>query len=368
MTEINHNYLLQQFKDIELFLADIRAIVERGDFTLGEEVAKFEEEFAAMCGVKHAIGVANGTDALYLAYAALGAKQGDEIITTPYSYFSTTAMIRHAGAQPVFVDVGRDFNIEPYKIQAAITPRTVGIAIVHWAGRPCDMAQIMGIAEQHGLWVVEDCAHAPLSQYHGKRCGSFGNVNTFSLHPLKNVNVWGDGGVVTTNDDVKAAWIRKARNHGALYRNTCEFWSVNSRLDTIQAAIARRVLSRLESTTARKLANAANLDIGLSDLPGVELVVTKPDACANGYLYSFHAENRDALQAFLISHGVDAKVHYPIPLHLQPAAAGLGYKRGSMPMAEWCADSTISLPIHEYITEDQLGRMASLVRQFYEAV
>ncbi len=368
MNKIDHNYLPDQFSDVEDIIASIRAVVKRGDFTLGAEVALFEREFAAMCGVKHAIGVGNGTDALYLALKALGVKnEGDEVITTPYSFYATTASIKNAGGKPVFVDVGRDFNIDPALIEAAITPRTVGIACVHWAGRPCDMAQIMSIAERYKLWVLEDCAHAPLSLYHGKRCGSFGNVNTFSLHPLKNVNVWGDGGVITTDDAEKADWLRKARNHGMVDRNTAEFWGYNSRLDTVQAVVARKVLAGLDETTKQKRENASYLSIALSGIPGIELIPNQKDVYPNFYLYSFHAESRDELQAYLISHGIDAKVHYPTPLHLQPAAKSIkDFKRGDFPIAEWCADSTISLPVHEFITSDQLAYMARFVRKFYQ--
>lgn len=366
---IDHNYLQQQFADMDTIFADIRAVVERGDFTLGKEVGEFEREFAKMVGVKHAIGVGNGTDALLLAMRSLHkySMTGGEVITTPYSFYATTAMIVQAGYKPVYADVGRDFNIDPDKILAAITPRTVGIVPVHWAGRPCDMTSIMGIANKYNLWVVEDCAHAPYSTYQGQRCGSFGKVNTFSLHPLKNINVWGDGGVIVTEHDEYAAWLRKARNHGMIDRNTCEFWSGNSRLDTVQAVVGKYVLDRIEGITEKRRRNAATLDALLCDVPGIEIVADVPHTAPNYYLYSFHAERRDALQAYLVANGVDAKVHYPVPLHLQPAAQHMrigGFHRGDMPMAEWCADSTLSLPVHEFITQEQLERMATLVRQF----
>lgn len=364
---IDHNYLPQQFADMDGIFNEIRAVVERGDFTLGKEVSLFEAEFAKMVGVKHAIGVGNGTDALLLAMRALQkpSSVGGEVITTPYTFYATTAMIVAAGYKPVFVDVGRDFNIDASKIEAAITGNTVGIVPVHWAGRPCDMMAIMGLANKYGLWVVEDCAHAPYSTYHGKRCGSFGAVNTFSLHPLKNVNVWGDGGVIVTDDNAKAAWLRKARNHGMVDRNTCEFWSGNSRLDTVQAVVGRYVLERLDDITTKRRSNAAQLDALLCDVPGIELVVEAPNTANNYYLYSFHAERRDALQAYLVANGVDAKVHYPVPLHLQPAAQAIKpFKRGDMPMAEWCADSTLSLPVHEFITKDEIEFMAASVKEF----
>ena len=265
---IDHNYLEEQFADYPAILSDVMDVIGRGDFTLGKEVELFEEEFAKMIGVKHAIGVGNGTDALFLAMKAMGydpqgygwENRPFEVITTPYSFYSTTAIISHAGLHPVYVDVGKDFNINPELIEAAITEATVGILPVHWAGLPCDMDKIMEIARKHNLWVIEDCAHAPGSVYKGKKCGSIGNIGTFSLHPLKNVNVWGDGGVITTEDDLIYTWLRRARNHGMVDRNTCVFWGWNSRLDTIQAVVGRHVLSGISSITAHRRMNAKILD------------------------------------------------------------------------------------------------------------
>jgi aminotransferase EvaB len=343
----------------------IRAVAKRGDFTLGAEVAVFEKAFAEMVGVKHAIGVANGTDALFLALKSLDVMWGDEVITTPFSFYATSAAIANAGGKPVFCDVGRDFNLDPSGIEDAITSRTVGILPVHWAGMPCDMGPIKEIAKRHGLWVVEDAAHAPNSKYHGKRCGSFGDVNAFSLHPLKNVNVWGDGGVITTDSDEKAATIRGLRNHGMRDRDTCEFWGYNSRLDTVQAVVASHALKGLEHRTAKRRENAANLDEMLVGIEQILVPAVRIGTEQNYYLYAVHALRRDELKNYLIENGVDAKVHYPTPLHLQPAAAYLGYKRGDFPNAERCAETTLSLPIHEFIREAQLERMAKLIRAFY---
>jgi aminotransferase EvaB len=362
MLDIDHNYLPQQYA--EEVLDAIRAVAKRGDFTLGAEVAVFEKAFAEMVGVKHAIGVANGTDAIFLALKSLDV-WGREVITTPYSFYATSAAIANAGGRPVFCDVGRDFNIDPARIKEQITPATAGILPVHWAGMPCDMQEIRKIAEDFGLWVVEDAAHAPNSSFLGRRCGSFGDVNAFSLHPLKNVNVWGDGGVITTDSDEKAALIRALRNHGMSSRDVCEFWGYNSRLDTVQAVVASHALSGLEHRTAKRRENAENLDHMLAGIDQVELTTGPLGAEPNFYLYVVHAERRDELKTHLIENGVDAKVHYPTPLHLQPAAEYLGYKRGDFPMAEWCADTTLSLPIHEFIREAQLERMAKLIRAFY---
>jgi aminotransferase EvaB len=363
MMDIDHNYLPQQYA--EEVIDAIRAVAKRGDFTLGAEVAVFEKAFAQMVGVKHAIGVANGTDALFLALKSLDVMWGDEVITTPFSFYATSAAIALAGGKPVFCDVDTDFNLDPDGIEGAITSRTVGILPVHWAGMPCDMEAIRHIAERHGLWVIEDSAHAPYSLFKGKRCGSFGDVNAFSLHPLKNVNVWGDGGVVTTDSDEKAELLRKMRNHGMSDRDTCEFWGYNSRLDTVQAVVASHALKGLEQRTARRRENAAKLDEMLAGIAQIAAPAARLGTEPNYYLYAIHALRRDELKKYLFANGVDAKVHYPTPLHLQPAAKYLGYVRGSFPVAEWCADTTLSLPIHEFIREAQLERMANLIRAFY---
>jgi aminotransferase EvaB len=363
MLDIDHNYLPQQYA--EEVLEAIRAVAKRGDFTLGAEVAVFEKAFAEMVGVKHAIGVANGTDALFLALKSLDVMWGDEVITTPFSFYATSAAIALAGGKPVFCDVDTDFNLDPDGIEGAITSRTVGILPVHWAGMPCDMEAIRHIAERHGLWVIEDSAHAPYSIFNGKRCGSFGDVNAFSLHPLKNVNVWGDGGVITTDSDEKAELIRKLRNHGMRERDTCEFWGYNSRLDTVQAVVASHALKGLEQRTAKRRENAAKLDEMLAGIAQIAVPAARLGTEPNYYLYAIHALRRDELKKYLNANGVDAKVHYPTPLHLQPAAKYLGYKRGDFPVAEWCADTTLSLPIHEFIREAQLERMSKLIRAFY---
>jgi len=363
---IDHNYLPQQFANRDSILAKISEVVRRGDFTLGKEVGEFEQAFAKMVGVRHAIGVGNGTDALELAMEALQLK-GSVVITSPYSFYATTASIFRAGATPRFVDVRDDFNIDPNKIEDAVTNNTRALVIVHWAGRPCDMDAIMDICKRRGLFLIEDCAHAPGSTWRGKKCGSFGHFGTFSLHPLKNVNVWGDGGVVVTNKDSDAERIRQLRNHGMRNRNVIDFWGRNSRLDTIQAVVAHEVLNRIDDTTAARRRNAEKLTSLLNGIPEVTMAHEYSASRSNYYLFSFHAENRDALVGFLNHRGVDAKVHYPVPLHLQPAAESISkFKRGDFPVAEWCADTTVSLPVHDWITDENIKEMGELVRRFYE--
>ena len=355
---VPYSYLPQQFADADDIWAKIRPIVAAGDFTLGREVELFEEEFAEFIGTRYAIGVGNGTDAITLSLKALGIR--GEVITTPFTFVATVAAIIHAGATPVFADVRRDFNIDPAAIEAAITPRTEAILPVHWAGRACDMTTIKHIAAKHQLAVIEDCAHAHGSAWAGRRCGSWGDAGTFSLHPLKTLNVWGDGGIITTNYLGDASKLRRLRNHGLVGRDFCHEFAHNSRLDTVQAVVARHGLAKIEQTIAARAAVAVNLDSAL----GYDASKTSPWATENHYLYSFLAERRNELAAHLVAAGIEAKVHYPVPVHLQPAAEHLGHRRGAFPEAEYCADHTISLPAHEFITNEQIAYMAETINGF----
>lgn len=362
---INHNYLPQQFADYQEILKKIGEVVVRGDFTLGRAVDQFEERYAKLVGAKHAIGVGSGTDALFLSLKAIGIQQGDEVITTPFTFYATIGAIVTAGAKPVFVDAGQDYNIDASKIEAAITPRTKAILPVHWSGKPCDMDVMEPIAKKHNLHIVEDACHAITATYKGRPAGTYGTAGCFSMHPLKNLNIWGDGGVVVTNDDAFAAKMRLMRNHGLRDRDTCEIFAYNSRLDTIQAVVADHLLDKIHHITESRIKNAAYLDEKLTAVPGVIIPPRDADIRQVYHIYSLRFERRDALQKFLESRGIDAKIHYPVPMHLQPAAKEFGYKRGDFPVAEAICNSTLSLPVHEFITRDQLDQMVDAIKDFY---
>lgn len=364
---INHNYLAQQFADYEAIFAKIREVVVRGDFTLGRAVDQFEAEYAAITGTKHAIGVNSGTDAIRLSLLALGVGAGDEVITTPFTFYATIGAIATTGAKPVFVDIGEDFNIDPSRIEAAVTSRTKAILPVHWSGTPCAMDRITDIAKKKKLFVVEDACHAIKASFDGKAMGSFGDAGCFSMHPLKNLNVWGDGGVIVTDSREVADKLRLLRNHGLVNRNESALYGFNSRLDTVQAVVASHLLQSIDHITDSRIANAAAFDKALSKIPQVRIPLRSPRAKQVYHIYSVQFERRDELQKHLIANGVDAKVHYPIAMHLQPAAAQLGYKRGDFPRAEALCDSVLSLPVHEFITAEQRDTVTSLIKEFYQA-
>ena len=331
---INHNYLDQQFSDHEVIWAKMREVVIRGDFTLGTEVDLLEKEYAQISGTNHAIGVGSGTDAIFLSLKALGVGEGDEVITTAFTFYATIGAIVTAGAKPVFCDIGADYNIDPLEIEAKITPATKAILPVHWSGKPCDMDAIEGIAQKHNLAIVGDACHAISATYKGRTAGSLGTLACFSFHPLKNLNVWGDGGIITTNSDELADKLRLMRNHGLVGRDECHMFAYNSRLDTIQAVVARHLLGKINHITESRVAHADYFDQELRSVEQIIIPKRDTDIYQVYHIYSICCQRRSELQNYLIENGVDAKVHYPIPMHLQPAADYLGHKKGDFPIAE----------------------------------
>lgn len=363
---INHNYLGQQFADYREIFEKIAEVVKMGDYTLGRAVDAFEERFADLIGVEHAIGVGSGTDALFLSLKALGVGSGDEVVTTPFTFYATIGAIVTAGARPVFVDVLDDYNIDPARIEDAITDKTKAILLVHWSGKPCRMREIDDTAERKGVDIVEDACHAITAKYDGKSAGSFGSAGCFSMHPLKNLNVWGDGGVVCTNTNKLAKTLRLLRNHGLVDRDHTDIFAYNSRLDTIQAVVANHMLDKIEHISEKRIEHAKYFDAAFSSIDQITIPDREDDHVRQVYhIYSLLFERRDELKQHLESNGVDAKVHYPIPMHLQPAAAEYGYNKGDFPKTEAICNSTLSLPVHEFITTEQQDRMIELIKDFY---
>ncbi len=369
--KVRYVYLTQQFANPKRFLEKIRAVAMRGDFTLGREEWEFEETYAKKFGIKHAIGVGNGTDALFLSLRALGIGEGDEVITAPNSFIATAGAIAIAGARPVFVDVRDDYTIDPKAIERAITPKTKAIIPVHLFGNPADMYPILDIAKRHNLFVIEDAAQSSSAMYDNKYVGSFGNAAGFSFHPQKIVNIWGDGGMITTNNDSLAEKLRLWRNHGLKNRDETVFFAHNSRLDTIQAVVADIVLSEVDENTRKRAANAALYDELLSQLePNVHIPNRKLSAVPIKPIYTLYviqARRQKELISFLREQGIEALVHYPIPIHFQEAARYLGYKKGDFPVCEKQAETMVTLPIHQYLESADIRYVSEAIRRFYES-
>ena len=364
---VAYNYLDRQFHpaETEAILDKLRSLVATGEFTIGPPVVEFERRLAAMIGVKHVIGTNTGTDALILALKALGIGPGDEVITQVNTFYATVGAVVAVGAQPVFVDVDHQYAIDAQRIEAAITPRTKAIVPVYWTGLPPNMPAIMEIARRRGLFVVEDACPAVGAAYDGTPAGAFGDTAAFSMHPLKPLHVWGDGGAVATDNDRTAEWLRLYRNHGIVNRDEIAIWGINQRLQTVQAVVANHILDRVNPWIDRRMEIAARIDKGLGDLEQVK-IPSRPANRRNAYqLYIIRVERRDELVQSLVADGVEAKVHYPIPIHLQQAARSLGYKKGDFPVAEAQAIDIVTLPGHQFLTDDEVDYMIECVRRFY---
>ncbi len=345
-------------------MAAVEEVLESGKFILGPPVEAFEARFASLCGRKFAVGVGNGTDALVLALKILGIGPGDEVITVANTFVSTVSSIVMAGARPVFVDVRDDYNIDPGLVEKAITPRTKAILPVHLTGRPADMDPLMALARQYGLKVVEDCAQAVGAQYKGQKVGSFSDIACFSLHPLKILNACGDGGVMVTDNPQYEAACRVLRDNGMKDRGECAAFSSNSRLDSIQAAILLVKMDYIEAWTQKRIANAQFYQQALAKMEHIHCPADQPYVKSVYSSFVIQAKQRDQLKSFLEEKGIATKIHYPIPVHLQPAAQSLGYRQGDLPVTEKQARQILSLPVYPELTQEELKEIVRLLGAF----
>jgi dTDP-4-amino-4,6-dideoxygalactose transaminase len=363
--------LVAQYQGIkDDVLRAMMAVVERQGFIMGPEVAQLEGEVARLSNARHAIGCASGTDALLLPLRALDLKPGDEVITTPFTFFATAGAIHNAGGTPVFVDIEpATFNISPRAIEGAITPRTRGVVAVHLFGQMAAMEEILPLAERHGLALIEDAAQAigARRKVHGewRRAGELGTAGTFSFFPSKNLGGFGDGGMMVTQDDRLAERLRKLRLHGGARQYHHEEVGYNSRLDTLQAAVLLAKFSHLEAWSRARAERARRYTEAFTGHPDVCPPAIDP---ANEHIfhqYTIRAPRRNELQAHLKAKGIGNAVYYPLALHLQPCFAPLGYRRGQLPATESSMDTVISLPIYPELTGDQQDAVIEAVLGFY---
>lgn len=341
----------------------INKVLESGNYVGGDEVEAFEEAFKKMCNVNYAVAVANGTDALIIAMKVLGIEEGDEVITAPNSWFSSASTIALVGATPVFVDVDDDRNINPDNIEKSITKKTKAIIPVHLGGSPASMDEIIKIAKKYNLFVIEDAAQAAGAKYKNKNCGSFGDINCFSLHPTKNLGALGDAGIITTNNKKYYEKLKLYGKHGMPNRNTVNFWGYNSRLDTIQAAILNYRIKKLYALNEKRRANATIYQKRLAGF--VKLPIENKLNYEIYHLFVIQCEKRNELKTYLESKGIGTAIHYPTPIHLQPAAAYLGYNKGDFPIAEEQANTMLSLPISEILDEEEVNYVCDKILEFF---
>ena len=360
--------LVAQYRTIETEVrAAIDEVLARQNFILGTPVDEFEHAFAEFIGVGHAVGVGNGLDALRLALQALDIGAGDEVILPANTYIATALAVSALGARPVPVDCdARTYNLDPALIEAAVTSRTRAIIPVHLAGQSADMDPVLEIAGRCGLHVIEDAAQAHGTRYKGRACGSLGNAGCFSFYPGKNLGAFGDAGAVTTDDTALAARLRRLRNYGQEEKYVHVEQGINSRLDSVQAAVLGVKLRYLARWNAARAAHAeyyAELLAGIGDLV---IRQPAPDSTHIYHLFIVETARRDALRRHLTAAGIDTNIHYPIPIHLQQAYSELGYRAGDFPVAEKLARHALSLPMYPELTRGQIQRIAHELRAFFD--
>ncbi len=343
----------------------IRRVLERGIFILGEEVVSFEQEFAAYCGLAQTVGVNSGTAALQLALLACGIGERDEVITVTFTSVATVAAIELTGARPVLVDIDLPrYGLDPEKIASAITPRTRAVVPVHLYGFPVEMTLLLETARKHHLFVIEDCAQAHGARYRGKRAGGWGDIAAFSFYPTKNLGAYGDGGAVVTDDPELADRVRLIRQYGWKDRQISTVKGLNTRLDDLQAAVLRVKLRHLDDWNARRCALAHRYR---EQLEGTSLILPcQPAEVSPVYhLYVVRHPRRNELQAYLKERGIQTLVHYPMPVHLQPAYADLGYHTGDFPQSEIAAQQVLSLPLYPEMDLADVDAVCQTIRNYF---
>jgi dTDP-4-amino-4,6-dideoxygalactose transaminase len=360
--------LVEEYRSVQPELeAAVLGVLRSGGYIGGPVVAELEARIAALCGASHGVGVASGTDALLLPLTALGVGPGDDVITTPFTFFAPTEVVMMRGVRPVFVDIDPEtYNLAPAAVEAAVTPHTVGILPVHLFGHPADMTALSRIADRHGLWMLEDAAQAIGARHQERPVGSFGRAAGISFYPTKNLGAAGDAGMIVTGEGELAASLRLLRNHGNPGDYSYPRLGFNSRLDAVQAALLTVKLDRLEAWTEARRANARFYDERLAGLP-VVLPAERPGDRHVYHQYTIRAPDRDALHRWLDARGIDTRVYYPAPLHTQPACAPLAYREGQFPEAERACREVLSLPVHPQLSAAHLDRVVEGIRTFFAA-
>ena len=364
--KVRYSYLPQQFEDAEDLWINLKEFVKTGDFTLGEPLREFERKFAQLIGTKHAIGVNSGTDAIKLALRVKGVSLGDEVITTANTFVATVGAIAELGAIPVFIDCDDTFCMDTDLLEAAITEKTKAILPVHFTGYMTDMRKLLPIAEKHNIPVIEDACQSILGSIDGRNAGTWGNAGAFSLHPLKNLNVWSDGGLIVTDETDLADELYLLRNHGLVDRDTVSILGYNSRLDTFQAVVGNWLIPQTHKIANKRIENASYLDKHLSTIKGITIPLRPEGYKIVYHLYIVFAEGRDGLLEHCIQEGIEAKIHYPVPIYRQKALSFLGYKEGDFPVSDAHTKKIITFPCDQHLEKKHLDHIIETVRAFYQ--
>jgi len=368
MKKVRYSYLNQQFSNCEDLWKNLKKFVSTGDFTLGKPLKIFEKKFAKLIGTKYAVGVNSGTDAIKLSLKCLGIKAGDEIITAANTFVATVGAITELGAVPVFVDCNDTFCMDVDKLEKAITKKTKALLPVHFTGYMTDMINLKKISIKYKLPIVEDACQSILGEINKKKAGTWGNFGAFSLHPLKNINVWSDGGVITTNNYNYYKKLLLLRNHGLRSRDNVEICGYNSRLDTFQAVVGNWLLPKAKDIASQRIKNANYLDSKLSKINGIKIPPRPKNFKIVYHLYIIFAERRDELLKFCLKKGIEAKVHYPIPIYRQRALKFLKLKKGNFPVTDSHTKKIITFPCDQHLSREQLNYIISTVKDFYQKI
>jgi aminotransferase EvaB len=364
--KVPFNYLNEQFKNINPYISEWKKLAKSTEFTLGPFVKKFEDRFAKYIRAKYCISTNNGTDALILCLKALGVKQGDEVITVCNTFYATVGAIVACGAKPVLIDCDSRYQIDIKQIEKKINKRTKIIMPVHWGGASPDMFRLVKLAKKYKIKIVEDACMGIGAKIKGRSPGTFGEVNAFSMHPLKSLNVMGDGGMVTTNNVKIFNWLKKYRNHGMVDRDRIEFWGINARLQPFQAIVALEGLKKINNVIKIRNENAKKMDKLLSNLyPNVTIPKRLKGHKETYALYMCLFKKRDLLKEYLEKNNIETKIHYPIPLNMQKAAINMKLAQKNFKNANSQAKKLLTIPIHQYLKKKQIEYIAKKIKYFY---
>ena len=364
--KVRYSYLPQQFADCEDLWLELKQFVSTGDFTLGKPLLEFEKNFANLIGSKYAIGVNSGTDAIKLSLRSLGINPGDEIITAANTFVATVGAICELGAKPVFVDCDDTFCINSDLIEDKITNKTKALLPVHFAGYMANMNKINELSIKYNLPIVEDACQSILGSFDNKKAGTVGICGAFSLHPLKNLNVWSDGGVITTNDENIKNKLLLLRNHGLVDRDSVKIMGYNSRLDTFQAVVGNWLLPQAKDIAEKRISTAKYYDNRLREIKQIKIPPRPSNNKIVYHLYMIFAEQRNELLLYCKNKGIEAKVHYPIPIYRQPALEFLNHKIDDFPISDFHASNLISFPCDQHLSKKEIDYVIETVKNFYE--
>jgi dTDP-3-amino-2,3,6-trideoxy-4-keto-D-glucose/dTDP-3-amino-3,4,6-trideoxy-alpha-D-glucose/dTDP-2,6-dideoxy-D-kanosamine transaminase len=364
--KINYSYLPRQFNNCEPLWKKLKKFVSTGDFTLGKELGIFEKKFAKLIGVKYAVGVNSGTDALKLSLKAIGVKPGDEVITAANTFVATVGAIHEVGAKIKFVDCDDTFCIDTNQIEKSITKKTKAIMPVHFTGSMPNMEKLKKISLKYNIPIIEDACQSILGSYNNKKSGSWGVTAAFSFHPLKNINVWSDGGMIVTNNKKIYSKLLLLRNHGLVNRDTVKILGYNSRLDTFQAVIGNWILPKAKTIAKKRIENAKFYDRSFEDIKEITIPPRIKKVKHVYHLYIVFAKKRDQLYNYCLKKGIEAKIHYPTPIYRQEPFLKAGYKKGMFPVTDSHVKKIISFPCDQHLKNQELKYIVSTIRKFYK--